>query len=317
MKNYKIADLHCDLLCFLAADPQRTPFDPAVRCSIPLLKEGNVKLQTMAIFTETGETSVESGLRQIQIFSKLNRLFDDSEIAIIPAIENASSFCDEHESLDAGLKRLENDFKKILYISLTWNTENRFGGGALTKTGMKPDGRTLLNFLHGKHISLDLSHASDALAYESLNHIDKNKLNIPVLASHSNARSVTDVPRNLPDELIKEIINRDGVIGLNFVRTFVGYEDTRNFIRQLEYMLSLGAERNMCFGADFFYEKDVSPAYRKLPDDLFFPDFNHSGVYPKVLEMWKTHLGLSQETLQNISFNNVDSFLNTISTKWT
>ena len=62
-----IIDLHCDLLCYLERDPSRTPFDAQVRCSIPQLQQGNVKLQVMAAFADTGKSSSIVGKRQIKI----------------------------------------------------------------------------------------------------------------------------------------------------------------------------------------------------------------------------------------------------------
>ena len=68
-----------------------------------------------------------------------------------------------------------------------------------------------------KYLSKVLSHTSDALAHDIFNHIDKHKLAVPVIASHSNFRSVSDHVRNLPDEIANEIVNRNGLIGMNFL----------------------------------------------------------------------------------------------------
>jgi len=96
-----IADLHCDLLLYLSLDRKRTPYDPPVRCSIPQLRQGNVKIQTMAIYTETVEGSVKSGISQVEAFLNLLKNHSDvferiqensNKIGIIPAIENASAF---------------------------------------------------------------------------------------------------------------------------------------------------------------------------------------------------------------------------------
>src|SRR6185436_6510282 len=100
--------------------------DPVSRASIPQLQAGGVKLQTLAIFTKTGQGSVESGLKQAEVFFQLSKKYPvfGKEIQIIASIENASGFCEEQESLKKGLERLENFFQKagrIAYISLTWN----------------------------------------------------------------------------------------------------------------------------------------------------------------------------------------------------
>src|SRR5579862_2920928 len=151
----QIADLHCDLLSYLAEDASHTAHDPESRASIPLLKEGGVAFQTLAIFTKTGKESVQQGINQAETFFNLPKKYPvfGSEIKTVVSIENASGFCDETEPLQKGLERLESWFKKagrIAYISLTWNDENRFGGGNATTVGLKKDGLELLRWMSGK-----------------------------------------------------------------------------------------------------------------------------------------------------------------------
>lgn len=327
--THPIADLHCDLLCYLSRDPKRSPYDPEARCSIPQLKEGNVKFQTMAIFTETLPGSVKSGLAQGECLKALVKdhsdvfelirepeqfkaLLSSNKIGILPSIENASSIADEREDLQISLTRLttlQHKIGRIVYLSLTWNTENRFGGGALTNIGLKDDGKRLIDYLHQCNIALDFSHASDRLAFEALNYIDKNNMKIRVLASHSNFRSITDVPRNLPDDLAKEIIKRQGIIGLNFVRSFVGRDNIDNFIKQLQHALLLGFHKGICFGADFFFTGDISPAHRKPAEEYFFSSIQHAGRYSEVINLWNKHIIPSNELMADICYNNLISYL--------
>jgi microsomal dipeptidase-like Zn-dependent dipeptidase len=71
----KIADLHCDLLSYLAEDERHTAYDPISRASIPLLKEGGVGFQTLAIFTETQPESVKEGVKQAETFFELSKKY--------------------------------------------------------------------------------------------------------------------------------------------------------------------------------------------------------------------------------------------------
>ena len=97
-----IIDLHCDLLLYLEGGKQRTACDLSARCAIPQLRDGNVRLQIMAIFAETGPDSSEKGWSQVLIYQELPfkhpkefvHFFpswdrSSSRIAILPAIENA------------------------------------------------------------------------------------------------------------------------------------------------------------------------------------------------------------------------------------
>ncbi len=277
-----IADLHCDLLVYLAEKGDIN--NPEARCSLPQLIEGNVKIQTLAIYTATGENPVVSAEKQRAIFCTLPQ----DKIQFIPAIENASGLCDESEKLENAFTRFDN-FRKtlgpILYIGLTWHDENRFGGGNLSTAGLKADGERMLDYLDGKKIAIDLSHTSDALAHDILNYIDAKGLKITPIASHSNFRAVTEHARNLPDPLAKEVFRRGGVMGLNFVKDFIG----QSFSAHVEHAKSLGGFDSYCFGADFFYSEDMP----------FFEEFSNASCYPKMLELLK-----EGEKMAYINFEN-------------
>lgn len=321
-----IADLHCDLLMYLEGGNNRTPYDAASRCSIPQLQAGLTKLQTMAVFVKTGNQSVQQGMAQVNIFKHLPLQYPKSffhfnwqkdtlqrdKIAILLALEGASTFCYEDEPLSRGLERLKFIIEHIarpLYISFTWNMENRFGGGAQSpQVGLKEDGQHLLEFLHQKRIAVDFSHASDALAHDILNYIDKRKLAIPIIASHSNARTIANVPRNLPDEIAKEIIRRHGVIGINLYRHFIGPEANSYLIKHYIHWCELGAKNQVCFGADFFYEDDVPSI--KTKEEPFFSQYANASCYGSILELFLRELKLTPQEIEGLAYKNFLSYLN-------
>jgi membrane dipeptidase len=304
----KIADFHCDLLSYLADNPAHTAHDAASRASIPLLKAGGVSLQILAIYTPTGAGSVGKGMKQAEAFFQLPQKYPvfGKEIQIVVSIENASGFCGENEPLEKGIERLEQWYKKagrIAYISLTWNEENRFGGGNASQAGLKEDGREILRWMDGKKIAIDLSHTSDKLAEDILDEIENLEI-IPV-ASHSNFRKIAHHPRNLPDHLAKEIGARGGVIGLNFVRIFLG-EGPEGFLRQTEHAEKLGLLDHFCLGADFFADH-VLPPERQYMLPMFNPGFDSSACYPQVIELLEKHL--PHAIVEKIAYKNLTRFL--------
>ena len=223
------------------------------------------------------------------------------------SIENASGFCGEDEPLQKGLERFERFYQKagkIAYISLTWNDENRFGGGNATDIGLKPDGLELLKWMKGKKIAIDLSHTSDRLARDILGAIEK--LGIIPVASHSNFRAVANHPRNLPDDLAKEVGARGGLLGINFVRVFLGGKGPEDFLRQLEHADKLKLLDHLCFGADFFMEHDMPPELQYLLP-MFIPGFDTSACYPKVIELFLKHL--PHDIVEKIAFRNLKRFI--------
>lgn len=321
-----VIDLHCDLLSFLTHLPRRSVDDPLSRVSHPQLSAGNVKMQTLAIFTDTGSKSLSEGRAQVDYFHKLITQHPtafapcqlplnakNTAINLLPAFENASSFASEDEPLLKSIERLEEYIKAIgpvFYITMTWNEENRFGGGNLTNIGLKEDGKRLLEWMDGKRIAVDLSHTSDKFAYELLNFIDKSKLDVPVIASHSNFRAISNYPRNLPNDLAEEIIRRNGLIGLNFFAPFIHDTDPSAILRHVEYGMSLGAENTLSFGADFFCDADFPSFVKKYHRaNAFYPGLDDASVYPAVLGFFAQKIGLKEEQLFKIASGNAIRFL--------
>ncbi|MCH9626453.1 MAG: hypothetical protein S4CHLAM2_00750 [Chlamydiales bacterium] len=318
-----VVDLHCDLLSYLAQKDERHAENEEIRCSLPHLKKGNVLLQVCAVYTQTGKGSVASAEKQFTIFRTLPTLHpkgfahlktlalpkSSEHVHVIAAIENASGLCSEREKLERAFSRFDQYRETagpILYISLTWNEVNRFGGGNQSKVGLKRDGELLLEYLDGKKIAIDLSHTSDALAYDILNYIDAKGLAITPIASHSNFRKIANHARNLPDELAKEVIRREGIIGLNFVKHFIGKNYPEDFTRQVDYARSLGGFDHYCFGADFFYDKDMPIAYHPFIP-FFYPPFGDAGCYQDLI----AHLNevFTKQELEKIAHQNFANFL--------
>jgi microsomal dipeptidase-like Zn-dependent dipeptidase len=323
--NHPVIDLHCDLLAHMLNTPNPDPFKKeGIGCSFPTLAEGNVKLQVMAIFTATNKGSSALAIRQSEIFASflakypndcnlvhdvntLSKIATSTKLGMIAAIENASGFCEEDESLEIGLERLEQIIRnvtRILYIGFTHHAENRFGGGNNSEAGLKEDGEKLLQYLNGKKIAVDFSHASDALAQDMLDYISKHNLDVPILASHSNYRKVFNHVRNLPDNLAKEIIQRGGIIGVNFLRAFVNNEDSNVLYEHMNHGIKLGGFNSICFGADYFSTAN-HPDRSRIP--FYFKEHGDASCYPSIIENIAHQV--SSDAIAGISHKNVMNYL--------
>jgi membrane dipeptidase len=205
------------------------------------------------------------------------------------------------------LELLIKNTGRIFYIGLTHHGENRFGGGNTTSIGLKKDGEALLDYLDGKKIAIDLSHTSDKLAYDLLNYLNLKNLDIPIIASHSNFRTVFNHPRNLPDDIAKEIISRKGIIGINFLRAFLNDKNPNALFDHLQYGIEMGGAQALCFGADFFYTAS-HPDQSRQP--FFYPGQDDSTCYQAILNKISTHA--SKSILEQISHQNALNFINRI-----
>jgi membrane dipeptidase len=325
-----IIDTHCDILSYLAKIPGAAADNAEeIACAIPLLQKGNVKMQVCAIYTDVKPGSRDLATKQafkfremLMTYSKdvvqadadfLNDMTLQSKIGLVAAIENAAGLAEEKEPVQEAFQQLDHLIKltgRLAYISLTHHTENRFGGGNYTEgVGLKEDGKKLLDYISGKKIAIDLSHTSDLLAEGILNHIDSQQLDIPVIASHSNFRSLWNHKRNLTDEFAKEVVKRGGIIGINFLRAFLNTEKPEEIYEHILYGFYLGAEDQMCFGADFFYTKDFPDPTRH---PFYFPNVENASKYPSILDKLSGYLSIAQ--LEKLAYKNSQGFFKNL---WT
>jgi len=323
-----ICDLHCDLPVYLATVAGAAPERAAdIGCAVPHLVAGNVKFQVMAIYSGEGPQAVPTAVAQAEWIRRLHaestfpfqlvtsvaeleaQLQVDSaaaQIGMVTAIENASGLVAADEPLAIAWRRLARitDLSgRLIYISLTHFDENRFGGGNGTAVGLKADGRALLERLDGQSVAVDLAHASDALAFESLDFFTRQGLDVPVMASHSNFRELFEHPRNLPAEMAQEIVRRGGLIGMNFMRAYIHPEDPAFLLNHIRHGFQQGFGQSLCFGADFFSTLDY-PRPESLP--CFFPEHEHAGRYPELLAGLAADLDPGQ--LAALAYGNVLEF---------
>lgn len=328
MLQLPIVDTHCDLLSYLASVPgARADKADDIACAIPFLKQGNVKMQVLAIFTDVVPSSIDFASKQADQFQEILKFFSNDlqyadndfldgiahqeKIGVVASIESASGLANETVPIQTALDNLDKIIEKtgrVAYISLTHHKENRFGGGNYTEgIGLKDDGKRLLDYMAIKNVPIDLSHTSDLLAEGILKHIDKENLELPILASHSNFRSIWNHKRNLTDEFVKEIIHRKGLIGVNFLRAFLDNDNPDRIYDHILYGLEKGAEDQICFGADFFYTVGF-PDIGRFP--FYFSNVENAGKYPDVLTTLAGRMRAEQ--LEKLAFKNAQNFFSRV-----
>ena len=107
----------------------------------------------------------------------------------------------------------------VRYMTLTWNNTNNWadaGRGEKKHNGLSDFGKEVVREMNRLGMLIDVSHVSDKTMSDAL---DISKA--PIIASHSSARALNDVPRNIPDDLLKRIAKNGGVVHVNFYTAFV------------------------------------------------------------------------------------------------
>jgi membrane dipeptidase len=107
----------------------------------------------------------------------------------------------------------------VRYMTLTWNNTNNWadaGRGQKKHNGLSDFGKEVVREMNRLGMLIDVSHVSDDTMSDAL-----DVSTAPIIASHSSARALSNVPRNIPDDLLKRIAKNGGVVQVNFYSVFV------------------------------------------------------------------------------------------------
>ncbi len=200
---------------------------------IPRLRDGRVGAQFWSAYVATDfmeeGTSLRQALREIDVVHRMVAAYDDLEpartaddierihrdgkIASLIGVEGGHAI----EGSLAALRMLHG--LGVRYMTLThWRTTD--WADAATDFplhgGLTEHGERVVREMNRLGMFVDLSHVSadtmrDALRVSSA----------PVIFSHSNARALTDHPRNVPDDVLAQLPANGGVVMVNFIPMFV------------------------------------------------------------------------------------------------
>ena len=306
--NYPVFDLHCDTALKLMGGKNGLPADLR-RNEFHIDLERASKLpgycQCFACFTTPGmkdwyhkspvtifEQELESVRRELernsdmiaQAFTAQDVLNNQAagKMSAILTIEGPAGI-----DFDPGM--LEQMYKVGFRItSLGWNEQNVLCGSNKTGGGLTDLGREYIKEAQRLGMIIDVSHCSDEAFWDMI-----DCTQAPIIATHSNSRSVCGHSRNLTDDMFRAIVQTGGVAGFNQCAPFVGDKpdlDTAcdHFLRFMELdpdgkHIALGGDLDGC---------DELPA-----------GFDGVQSYPALAQRLLER-GLSDENLQDIFWNN-------------
>ena len=306
-------DLHCDTIMQLLDHPDSGDlYRNTWKIDIEKLQKAHSKVQDFALFINLGETNDPYGryeemrnlcttqiylygehIQHVLSYQDVESVYESGKIGVLMSIE-------EGGVLGGDLDKLKQAYQDgVRLITLTWNYPNGLGEPHCGEQHKKltPKGIEFVEVMQDLGIIVDCSHLNDA-GTEQLGDI----LDVPFVASHSNAREVTAHTRNLPDNLIKLIANKGGVIGLNFAQSFLGTSPVsriEDIVKHGLYLINKGGEDVVALGTDFdgikpnTEIKDASEMYR------LYDAFKEAGLSVEQCEklFWKNADRLLKEIL--------------------
>ena len=303
----ELFDLHCDTLgeCLKAGkslfqndmqlDVRRGLFlSPWVQCFavwIPDEMRGSEALQFF-------DRAVQLLDQESVSHPELHRIFSGNDLDALKPGECGVLLTVESGAVLAGsLEQLQHLYQcGVHMMTLTWNGSNELGGGVRSSSSLTPFGVKVVREMERLHMAIDLSHASERLFYSVVEHTEG-----PLVASHSNSRSICPHLRNLTDEQFCLIRDRGGVVGLNFAPPFLcqkGGACAEDIYRHAEHFLELDGEKTLAIGSDF----DGT----SLPEDIY-------GIasMESVYEIFLRH-GCSEALIHRIFFKNAYDFFHSL-----
>ena len=173
--------------------------------------------------------------------------------------------------------------------SLGWNEKNPLTGSHVTGGGLTDQGREFVKEAQRLGILIDVSHISDEGFWDMM-----KVTQAPIVATHSNSRSVWNNSRNLTDDMFRAIVETGGVAGYNACADFTGENPTVDTICDhiFRFMELDPTGKHIALGGDL-------DGVSKMPEG-----FNGVQSWP-VLAQRLMERGLSEETVMDIYWNNV------------
>ena len=160
------------------------------------------------------------------------------------------------------------------YITLAHIGHNQISDSSIPKKslndaseihgGLSSFGKEVISKMNQLGIMVDISHISDKAALQAI------KLSqTPVIASHSSARAIANHPRNLSDNIIKKIANKNGVIQVVAFSSYIEVNKERNnAINSLrKFIVNLTGDKI------FIYRKHTKHPQYKIKMDEINRDF--------------------------------------------
>ncbi|MGA8037831.1 MAG: dipeptidase [Candidatus Acidiferrales bacterium] len=229
---------------------------------IPRMREGGLDAIFFSIWIPgmvTGQPAVDRALVQIQAVRRtvaahpndlvlcttadeIRRAKAAGKIAALMGVEGGHMINNDLATLDKfyGLG--------VRYMTLTHTVNTDWADSSGDKPahdGLTPFGKQVVAEMNKLGMMVDISHVSDKTFYDVL-----ATSKAPVIASHSSCRAICSAPRNMTDEMIKDLAAHGGVIQINYHIGFLSQEYADAYNNHPEYGKEIDAETKKRCGAN-------------------------------------------------------------------
>ena len=216
-----------------------------IQTDIPRMKEGGLDADFFAIYVAASYArnggSARRALDMIDgVYEQARRHPESLEMAFtsddIRRIHKAGKIAalmgiEGGHAIEDSLSALRQFYRLgVRYMTLTHNNTNNWAdsSGDVTNpnvkhhNGLTDFGREVVREMNRLGMMVDVSHVADETFQDVI-----ETTQAPVIASHSSCRALTNVPRNLTDDMLKALAQNRGVVMINFYNGFINTEYAR------------------------------------------------------------------------------------------
>lgn len=232
-----VLDSHCDTPSQILRLRDLSLDNELAQVDFPKLKRGNVDGAFFALYIPANLDTDDAKDYMLRLMGGVKRTLAENAdrasltmswsqavenksqglFSVFLGLENGSPLGDSEDSFTLLHKLYESG---VRYITLCHSRNNQICDSCASATpkwgGLSPFGKRLVAEMNRIGMLVDVSHISDSAFYDVLACSIK-----PVVATHSSCRSLAGHPRNMTDEMIRELAARGGVIQINFYPVFL------------------------------------------------------------------------------------------------
>lgn len=307
-----IIDGHCDTILNYDRNNNYDILNEnqGVQLDVPKMELGGLDLQFFAIFIEDDYLPNSGFTKAVQLIEKFRYNIGKCEkLELIYSkvdLQKAQNSrrrrkkyglltAEGGEIIEGKIELLNALFRLgVRGMTLTWNSRNQIADGievGKNAGGLTERGCQVVNKMNKLGMLIDVSH----LSFNSFEHLMEINT-APIVATHSNAYSVCQHPRNLTDYQLKKIAETEGVIGVNFSSAFLsdskGPSKLEHISSHIDYIIKLIGEDYIALGTD--YDGITDPPYKmetiadlpKLTEFLWHNGFTDTQISKILGENW-------------------------------
>ena len=297
LKQNVVIDGHNDLACDVLAKRRKGRRHVIAEDYLPGWRAGGVTCVVSSLFCDEGADYMREALMQINALEEefaesggefflavsgadVRRAHETGKVAVMLSFEGV-----EPLEGDPGLLRLFYRLG-VRFAGMCWSRGNwaadgsRFNDAGYRGYGLTGGGFRLLELAGELGVIIDVSHMNELGFWQVI-----KSAQLPVTASHSDCRAVSDITRNLSDRQIAAIAAGGGVIGINGINLIAKTDDPASagigdLVRHMLHIKEVAGVACMAIGLDQCDRLKIAasglpkdPSFDIIPSHSMLPEF--------------------------------------------